>query len=428
MVTNGSKSRKKKIIIFSIIGGAVVIIGGIFVLTAFVFKKEPIVPVEVEKVKRMTITQVVTATGKIQPEVQVKISPEVSGEIVALPVKEGQRVKRGDLLMKIKPDVYVAQRDQFAAGLLSAKASLSRTEPEFKRMESLYAKGLVSEAEFDQAKASHESAKAQYAQARASLDQAEENLRKTTVLSPMDGTVSQLNSELGERVLGTQQFQGTDVMTVADLSRMEARVDVSENDVVLVHLGDTARISVDAFPNRKVNAIVYEIANTAKSKGQGTQEEVTNFEVKMRIVDKDITLRPGMSMTADIETETKQNVLAVPIQSVTTRAPKEELEAGSSDGQRGMVVSEQARSGKPRNGQRPKEVVFVVNSGVAKTVQVKRGIANDSYVEIVEGVQEGDEIVSGSYKAINRELEDGSKVKIQEQKKRTGKPASSENV
>ncbi|HSQ74725.1 MAG TPA: efflux RND transporter periplasmic adaptor subunit, partial [Bacteroidota bacterium] len=317
MAKNGKKN-KKKIIIFSIIGVMVIALALVVFLGS---RKEPVITVQVEKAQFRSLTQVVTATGKIQPEVLVKITPEVSGEIVALPVKEGDRVKKGTLLMKIKPDFYLAQRDQAAAGLLQSKASLSKSEPEFRRMETLFKKGLASESEFDQARALYEANKAAYAQSAASLNQAQENLRKTTIIAPMDGTVSQLNSELGERVLGTVQFQGTDVMTIADLSRMEARVDVSENDVVLVSIGDTARIDVDAFPDRKVSAVVYEIANTAKSKGAGTQEEVTNFEVKMRIVNADVQLRPGMSMTGDIETETKQSVLSVPIQSVTTRMP-----------------------------------------------------------------------------------------------------------
>ncbi|MFN0158425.1 MAG: efflux RND transporter periplasmic adaptor subunit [Bacteroidota bacterium] len=413
---SGKKS-KKKLIIFSSLGVVVIVLALVLFLGS---KKETVVEIQVEKVKRHTITQIVTATGKIQPEVQVKISPEVSGEIVALPVKEGQKVKKGDLLMKIKPDTYVAQRDQFSAGLLSAKAALSRTEPEFKRFEELYKKNLVSESEYDQAKASFESSKAQYAQAKASLDQAEESLKKTTVFAPMDGTVSQLNSELGERVLGTQQFQGTDVMTVADLSRMEARVDVSETDVVLLSVGDTARISVDAMPDRKINAIIYEIANTANTRGLGTQEEVTNFEVKMRIVDKGITLRPGMSMTADIETETKQNVLAVPIQSVTTRAPKMEQKDGETDGQQGEFVMNGGGPG-ANGAMKPNEVIFVVENGAVKTMTVKRGISNSSHVEILEGVGEGVEVVSGSYKAINRELEDGTKVRVSEPKNEKGR-------
>jgi len=411
MATNGKKS-KKKVIIFSALG---VVVIALLLVVFLGSKREQVFAVQVEGAQKRTITQVVTATGKIQPEIQVKISPEVSGEIVTLPVKEGQRVRKGQLLMKIKPDVYIALRDQTAAGLLGAKADLTRAELEFKRVESLFHKGLVSESEFVAARATYESSKATYAQARASLNQTEENLRKTTVTSPMDGVVSQLNSELGERVLGTAQFQGTDVMTVADLSRMEGRVDVSENDVVLVSIGDTARISIDAFADRKVKAVVYEIANTATSKGTGTQEEVTNFTVKMRVLDKDITLRPGMSMTADIETETRPDVLTVPIQSVTTRAPK--VEQASQPAAGGGTTSGGMASARARSENKPKEIVFVVENGVAKAVNVKRGISNDSHVEILEGLTEGMQVVSGSYKAINRELEDGVKVRIEEQKK-----------
>jgi HlyD family secretion protein len=422
MPNNGKKS-KKKIVIFSILGAILIALGLIVFLGS---KKEPIFPVQVEKAAKRTITQLVTATGKIQPEVQVKISPEVSGEIVDLPVREGQKVKRGDLLLKIKPDAYIANRDQFSAGLLQAEAILKKTELEFRRIENLFKKGLVSESEHDQARASYEGSKAAYAQSKASLDQAQENLRKTTIQSPMDGTVSQLNSELGERVLGTSQFQGTEVMTIADLSKMEARVDVSENDVTRVSTGDTARIAVDAFPNRKITAVVYEIANTAKSKGLGTQEEVTNFEVKMRIVDKDVSLRPGMSMTADVETETKHDVIAVPIQSVTTRVPKMETQGGEGEDQQ-AAQSSKLTSVKKKIEMKPKEIVFVVDGGVVKSIPVRRGISDDTHVEILEGVNEGAQVVSGSYKAINRELDDGSKVRVEEPKKGPGgnKPKSS---
>ena len=415
---NGKKKTRKRIIIWSIIGVLVIALGLVIFLGS---RKENVIAVQVEKAQRRTITQVVTATGKIQPEVLVKISPEVSGEIVALPIKEGDRVKRGDLLMKIKPDLYTAQRDQASAGLLSARAELAQTEPEFKRITSLFEKGLVSESEYDQSKARFESAKAMYARAKATLEQAEESLRKTIVVAPMDGTVSQLNSELGERVLGTQQFQGTDVMTIADLSRMEARVDVSETDVINLSIGDTARVEIDAFPDRKVNALVYEIANTANSKGLGTQEEVTNFEVKMRILDKDISLRPGMSMTADVETETKVNVLTVPVQSVTTRAPKMEVKDSTVDGQRGEVVQAGGAMPEPKKpDEKMKEVTFVVVDGVAKAMPVKRGISDDSFVEIVEGLEEGAQVVSGSYRVINRDLEDGSKVRIEEPRRGRG--------
>jgi HlyD family secretion protein len=232
----------------------------------------------------------------------------------------------------------------------------------------------------------------------------------------MDGTISALQIELGERVLGTSQFQGTNVMTVADLSRMEARVDVGENDVILISIGDTARIEVDAIPDRKLTGVVYEIANSAKTKGAGTQEEVTNFEVKIRILDKDVVLRPGMSMTATIETETRTNVLAVPVQSVTTRSPKKmDGEMKSSDGGDAMAADQPKTKQKV---ERPKEVVFVVDNNAVKAIEVKRGISDDQYTEIVTGIDEGKEVVSGSYKAINRELEDGAKIRIEKDKKK----------
>jgi HlyD family secretion protein len=278
----------------------------------------------------------------------------------------------------------------------------------------LYEKGLVSKSEYDQAKAQYETSKAGLAQAEASLNRANEDLLKTTIRSPMDGTVSQLNSELGERVLGTSMMQGTDIMTIADLSRMEARVEVSENDVILVSVGDTARIEVDAFPDKKVNGIVYEIANTATTKGLGTQEEVTNFEVKIRVLGRELNLRPGMSMTADVETETRTDVLAVPIQSVTTRMPKMGPAPEGEDGQSGRIVqaSESARA--KRDESKLREIVFVVDDGTVKATPVKRGISDDTYVEISEGVDEGMKVVSGSYRAINRDLEDGAKVRVQE--------------
>lgn len=409
-MANTNKKSKKKTLIFSGIGVVLIIL---IVLVVLGSKKEPVITVQTETVIRRTITQIVTATGKIYPEVQVTITPEVSGEITALPVKDGQRVRKGQLLLKIKPDFYDAIRDQAAAGLASSMASLSRSESEYKRMKDLFAKGLVSESELEQARSQYEITKAQHEQADASLKQTTENLRKTTIYSPMDGTVSELKVELGERVLGTSQFQGTTVMTIADLSRMEARVDVGENDVVLISLGDTARVEVDAFPERKFVALVYEIANTAKTKGLGTQEEVTNFEVKIRITDKNAPLRPGMSMTSTVETETKQNVIAVPIQSVTTRSPKEEKVEESEEGDQPSLPERQKKEVKV------KEVVFVVDNGVAKTMSVKRGIADDSHVEILEGLEEGKEVVSGSFKAISRELEDGSKVKVDKGKSNT---------
>jgi HlyD family secretion protein len=406
---------KKKIIIFSILGALVIVLLLLVVLGS---KKEPVTNVQIEKAMRRTITQSVTATGKISPEVQVVISPEVSGEITLLPIKEGTKVSKGEVLMKIKPDIYVAQRDRSAADLTSAKASADRSKSEYDRAKELFTKGLISKSELEAASTAYEVAKSQYDQAHAALSQSEESLRKTTITSPMDGIISQLNVQLGERVLGTSQFQGTTVMTVADLSRMEGRVDVGENDVVLIHSGDTARISVDAFPDRKLTGIVYQIGNSAKTKGLGTQEEVTNFEVRIRVLNKDVVLRPGMSMTATIETETKRNVITVPIQSVTTRSSKGNMKQMPSEGEDMAANDSKIKQVK----EKVKEVVFIVDNSVAKTVEVKRGISDDLYTEIVSGLDENKEVVSGSYKAINRELEDGSKVKVEEPKKPNQNP------
>lgn len=416
---NNSRNNKKKVLIFSLIGMILIAIVVVVVLGS---KKVPVIPVQVEKIEKRTITQSVTATGKVYPEIQVTITPEVSGEVIYLGVRDGQRVKKNDILLKIKPDFYIARRDQMAAGVASSSASLRRVESEYKRAQELYYKKLISEAELEQAKTAYEVAKAQSEQAQAALNQANEDLNKTVIYSPMEGTVTQLKVELGERVLGTSQFQGTAVMTIADLSRMECRVDVGENDIVLISLGDTARIDIDAFPNRKFTGIVYEIANTAKTKGLGTQEEVTNFEVKIRILDKDVILRPGMSVTATIETETKENVLAVPIQSVTTRTPKEPKDKQIEESEQSADVQNLTLERKKQKEYvQVKEIVFLYNEGTAKMVEVKRGISDNSYVEIIEGVNEGDMVISGTFKAISRDLEDGSKVKLEVGQKKTVK-------
>jgi len=342
----------------------------------------------------------------------------VSGEITMLPIKEGSKVTRGELLMKVKPDIYMAQRDRSAADLSSAKASLERSKSEFERAKELFTKGLISKAELEVSSTQFQVMKAQFDQAEAALKQSEESLRKTTITAPMDGIVSQLNVQIGERVLGTSQFQGTTVMTVADLSRMEGRVDVGENDIVLIHNGDTARISVDAFPERKHTGIVYQIGNSAKTKGLGTQEEVTNFEVRIRVLNKDVILRPGMSMTATIETETKRNVITVPIQSVTTRSSKGNMKQMPSEGDDMAANDSKIKQVK----EKVKEVVFIVDNNIAKTLEVKRGISDDLYTEIISGLEENKEVVSGSYKAINRELEDGKKVKVGAPEEKPDKP------
>jgi len=390
-------------------------------------KKEEIIIVQTEKVSRRNITQTVTATGKIDPEFKVVITPEVSGEIVYLPVKEGQRVRKGDLLLKIKQDQYLAQRDRAVANLQSAKASLAiqkiqlqKIESDYNRIQELFKKGLSSEAELEAIKAQYETARAQVLAAESTVQQMEaavkeanENLAKTVITSPMDGIVSQLNVKLGERVLGTGFTQGSNLMTIADLSKMVAVVDVDENDVVLISIGDTAKVKVDAFPGKVFKGVVYEIGNTAKSKGLGTQEEVVNFEIKIRILDSNVDLKPGMSCNAEIMTDTRTNVLAVPIQSVTIRGQeaisKEEKKSEEDE----MVTVEKKKEDQDTKAL---EGVFIVENGKAKFVKVKTGISDDTYIEIIEGLKGDEEVVTGSYRAISRELKDGSKVRVENKK------------
>jgi len=422
-MTNNQKRNKKKIIVLSALGVLVLLV---IVLAILGTKKEEVIIVQTELVKRRNITQIVTATGKIDPEIKVVITPEVSGEIVYLPVKEGQRVRKGDILLKIKQDQYIAQRDRAVANLSSAKASLNiqkiqlqKIESDYNRVKELYAKGLSSDAELETIKAQYETARAQVQSAEsvvqqmeAAVKEANENLAKTIITAPMDGIVSQLNVKLGERVLGTGFTQGSNLMTVADLTKMVAVVDVDENDVVLISIGDTAKVKVDAFPGKIFKGVVYEIGNTAKTKGLGTQEEVVNFEVKIRILYSDVNLKPGMSCNAEIMTETRNNVLAVPIQSVTIRGLEtEKKESKSSDEE--MVTIE---SKKEELDTKAHEGVFIVKDGKAKFVKVKTGISDDTYIEIVEGLKGDEEVVTGSYRAISRELKDGSRVRIENRK------------
>jgi HlyD family secretion protein len=461
----------KKVIIFSAIGLLIAGLG----LYAWLRKPAVVVTVNTEKVARRNLTELVVATGKIQPVVYVKISPEVSGEIIELPVKEGQTVKKGDLLMRIKPDSYIAYRNIAEANLKASqaqntmsKASLDKATSEMKRYEDLYRTKLVSDSQYidvktayDVAVASYESAKYQADNAKANLARAEEDLSKTTISSPLDGTISKLNSQLGERVVGTATYQGTEVMTISDLNDMEARVDIGEIDVVLIAVGQKARLEVDSFRDRKFTGIVSDIANTAKSAGSG-QTDATKFEVRIRVQEKEV-FRPGMSVTAEIETRYRTNVLTVPIQSVTTRTPKETppgkggtnaptataaaskdqtnamakvekngnsnaptTDAGSASGTNLAGATNISGSKKANEVIKPVEVVFMVADSKAKMAKVKRGISDDSYVEILEGLTEGTEIVSGGYKAINRELEDDKKVKVDNNRKDTDKDEKKE--
>lgn len=421
-MANNKKRNKKKIIVLSVLGALIL---AFIVLAILGTKKEEVIIVQTEQVKKRDITQIVTATGKIEPEFKVVITPEVSGEIIYLPVKEGQRVKKGDVLLKIKQDQYLAQRDRAVANLQSARANLAiqkiqlqKIESDFNRVRELYSKGLSSEAEFEAIKAQYETARAQVLSAESAVQQMEamvkeanENLAKTIITSPMDGVVSQLNVKLGERVLGTGFTQGSNLMTVADLSKMVAVVDVDENDVVLISYGDKAKVKVDAFPGKVFTGVVYEIGNTAKAKGLGTQEEVVNFEVKIRIIDADVSLKPGMSCNVEIMTETRTNVLAVPIQAVTVRGIEKEKKQEQEDEE---IVSIETK--KEEIDTKAFEGVFVVKDGKAKFVKVKTGISDDTYIEIISGLKGDEEVVTGSYRAISRELKEGSRVRVENKK------------
>ena len=431
------KKRKRKWIILGVLGA--LIAGGAG--TGYYYKTRT-VPIEIqtETVQRRNLTELVVANGKIQPVLQVKISPEVSGEIIELPVKEGQPVTKGDLLLRIKPDFYLAMKRSAEASYQSAlagknlaAANMKKAELEFRRNEELYKGKLISESENLEFKTAHEVATATFQSsehqvdvANAALSRANEELAKTTIYSPISGTVSKLNSELGERVVGTAMMSGTEVMTIADLNAMEARVDIGEIDVVLIAVGQKARLEVDAFRDKKFNAVVTEIANSSKGNnpssgssgggggGGSQQQEATRFEVRLRVQEKE-SFRPGMSVTSEIETRYVTNVLSVPIQSVTTRLPKG---AQTNAAPEKSEEKTQANGKKEEGGSKPIEVVFLHNSDTVKMVPVKRGISDDNYTEITEGLTEGQTVVSGGYKAISRELEEGKKVK-----KGSGKPA-----
>ena len=436
------KSKKKWIIIGATVLLAILVAVGVTKGR----NKDAGIVVSTEKAFVKTITQVVTATGKVQPEVEVKISPEVAGEIIELPVKEGDVVKKGDLLVRIKPDYYQAQLEQQEASLLSAKASsvlskarLLKAEQDLKQAQDLYAKQLISDADFlntktnlDVAQAEYESSLAQIRRTEGSVDQARDQLSKTAIYAPIDGSISSLTSEAGERVVGTGQFEGTEIMRVADLSNMEVRVKVNENDIVNVKFGDKAVLSVDALPGRKLAGTVKEISSSAQGTSSANSQttasasdEVANFLVKIRIAERDGKLRPGMSATADIETQTVENVIAVPIQSVTVRAEggktTEELqqqkakEAREKSGNELEVADERMEARRQRD--QLKRVVFIKDGDKVRLQPVETGIADNTHIEVKSGVKAGDEVVSGSYAAISRRLKDGAKVQLEKPKK-----------
>jgi HlyD family secretion protein len=393
--------KKKIIIILSIV---IVLLAIVFVNIKKSGSKGT--TVQTDKVKKQSVTQTVTASGKIQPQTEVKVSANVSGKIIRLGVKEGDRVKKGQFLVELDKARYEADVQQAEANLLSAKAGESKAKADFDRVTELFNKGLASKSELDIANAGYQTAVAQVAQAQALLDRAEDALSKTTIYSPMDGTITKLNSETGEIVRGSE-FQSDVIMVVADLSSMEVQAEVDENDVVYISLGDTAKVEIDALTGQFFKGKVTEIANSAKTKGLGTQEEITNFDVKILLQNVNQKLRPGMSATVDVATETHKNVITVPIQAVTEREPKRLEKKDKNPETGGTAVAEDTIL-----DDEPVPVVFVVENGIAKMRRVKTGISDDTYIEIPEGLKEGEEIVIGSFRVLSKELKDGDKVKV----------------
>ena len=388
------------------------------------------IAITTEKATVCDITQLVSATGKIRPEVEVKISPEVAGEIVEMPVIVGQPVKKGDLLVKIKPDNYMARVNQAKASLSAAEAdSLQRKvqmlndQLDLRRAQELFSKKLVSETDYKAAETKAEVSEASYASslhqidvAKSNLDQNEDLLSKCVVYSPMDGVISVLSSEIGERVVATGDFAGTEVMRVANFGSMEARVDVNENDVVNVDVGDPVRIKVDAYPGKPLNGSVKRIASTATVKNEGTQQEVTNFEVRIQVVNPAIQLRPGMSASVDIETQTVRHVVAVPIQSVTVRSRESGKTAEKLKQEREKRTGVNSSELERQTRKELQRVVFLKEQDTVRLVPVQTGIADNNFIEIRSGVKAGDEVVSGSYTAISKDLTERSRIKVENPK------------
>jgi len=385
------------------------------------FGKEEVVEVAVEKGGNRTITETITANGKIQPETEVKLTPEVSGEIVELHTHEGANVSRGDLLVKIKPDIYVSAVNRARAALNSSKARLEQAEAQyiqsqlsFERNKKLWEQQTISRSDFETSEATYKMALADRNAAsfsvkssEATLSEAQENLIKTTIYAPISGTVSMLNVELGERVLGTQMMTGTELMRIADLSRMEVLVEVNENDIIRVKNGDTAIIEVDAYLDEKFNGVVTEIANSATSTGISI-DQVTTFDVKVLLLQASyhhlITqrspnpFRPGMSATVDIQTETRTDVLSIPIQAVTTRLDT----AAAQRDEEGIILADED----------PKVVVFIVSGEMVRLREVKTGIQDNNFIEIESGLTLDEEVVVAPYSAISRKLQDSTIIEI----------------
>ncbi|KAB2964878.1 MAG: efflux RND transporter periplasmic adaptor subunit [Thermoanaerobaculia bacterium] len=410
-----------------IVGGlaAVVLAGSGLALTGR-GRDEGQVEVQVEPVATRQIVQTVEATGRVQPVTQVNISADVSAKITRLEVQEGEWVEKGQLLLELDRERYLAEVESAEANLRSSQAqarvveeNLSKVRKDLERVRSLFAQQLESQAALDAAEATaevelarHRSALDGVEQSRAALKQVRDALSKTTIYAPMSGTVSKLNKEIGEIALGSQ-FQEDVILELSNLAGMEALVDVDENDIVRVSVGDRATIEIDALPGVTFEGEVTEIANSAKVGGAGTTEQKTEFEVKIAILDAGTQLRPGMTAAAEITTDVREEAIGVPIQSVAVRAPDQILAPGP---QPEGVADAKERFPADKDGFA--QIVFVVEDGVARARPVKTGIQSDTHIELIEGLAAGEQVVVGSYRAISRDLKDGTAVTVGD-----GKPA-----
>ena len=380
--------------------------------------------IETKKITRVDIIETVSATGKIQPEVEVKISSEVSGEIIELPIIEGQQVKKGDLLVRINPDIYQSSLNRVQASLQNVKANLNQAEASlteakasYERNKQLFEKGIISKSDWDKAVSSYqialanrESAYYGVKSASATVNEALDNLNRTTIYAPMDGTISKLDVELGERVVGTQQMAGTEILRVANLSNMEVEVDVNENDIVKVNIGDSTMVEVDAYLKKEFKGVVTEISNSAD--GVLSADQVTNFKVKVRITEesyKDLVegkpeyyspFRPGMTATVDIITDQRNQAINVPISAIAIKTDTTSTKRKGKDIENLIESPEKF------------ECVFIKNGDTAELRVVKTGIQDDSNIEITSGLEEGEEVIVGPYNVVTKTLKNGDKVQV----------------
>jgi HlyD family secretion protein len=415
--------KKKSIIIISLV---ILLIALVAAKKNGIIGGEDLLSIETENVFLGTITETVPANGKIQPEMEVKISPDVSGEITELTIQEGDWVEVGDLLLRINPEIYVANLDRMKASLnnmqsnlAQQKAQLKNTELNHFRNSNLFKKGTISSLEHETSENSYELAQLaveatqfNVESSKASLKEAQNNLNRTSIYAPISGTISRLNVEQGERVVGTAQMTGTELLRIADLNHMEVVVEVSENDILRVKLGDEATVNVDAYMKEKFEGIVTEIANSANLIGTSA-DQVTNFEVKIRI-QKDSykqllkvhkhPFRPGMTASVNIKTQIKENIKLVSIQSVTTRKDSSSVELNARD-----------KYSKSSSEKEAFECVFVYSDGQVKLVTVETGIQDDQNIEILSGLNEGDEIVNAPYSSVSKKLRNEMNVNLSEE-------------